>query len=926
MGTFFRRLTLLIVGILLLITPTIVRDNFWQYNARPYSPPVVPTLAMAVTPQPTAVPIPVAARSNETRGEGEFRAGPVLLDLAHYNSINPSALQPLADALASQGLGLRYWLSTVDALSVVNYLEYPDQSEALAVELADASALIIISPFFLWTAEEIALVQKFVANGGRLLLISDPDISGDYAAATNMIGEPFGVVFNEDYLYDTTRNDGNYTFFFQEAVAGASQEAAAPLADSTIAFYGGRSLSGNLQPVLQSIETTLSSLQVGRNQFTTAAVAGLAESGTAGRVLALSDLDVLTEPYRQRYDNQQLVDYVAEFLSADQRIKRVVDFPDYLGKEVGLAFGASAAINADLIMQGAQIQSALETSGRTLTLTDSTQLTNTTTASVRTAESDTSRDLIYLADYTVAMSQTTILDDLGIALYREVVTKTVPIATPPAQVTTTEPTKAAESESAASSEEVEEAPTEEATEEADEEATEEPDDRRPLATLTPAPTLTTTTPFTATGTLTETIEPTDSQRTSMAAVTATVTATVTTTRTTPINATPTPTPTAADETDREIAITATATVTAAVTATVTATATVSETTPISATVMPTETAAAAFEVRTVITTYLKLPSGLTFLAEETVLIVQQKQANERTLLAVLAANNRGIDTGVRRLLENDFSGCVIGDPLTFCALEKTSSSNEGNGNSSGSSSGSDRPSDGSSGNESPSEEPTPDEGDSPPRGANAPILLIDDNGAAGPTELSEADIYLQILIAGGYQVDLWSIGDQGEPTVDDLMAYGWVIWSNGGYIDGEIDGRDLETFFSYINQNGRITVSSRVPLPGLEQSAPLSDLVSEETIPALVAGLPAQPMAISGSETTAAVLSALAEEDEATQVVLRRGPESEESDAPALVVLADPSSGDHEARLMIAAFSIAWLPATEQGTLINNMATWMLTP
>ncbi len=923
MVTFLRRLVILVIGVALLVTPVWVRDGLWHYNARSYTPPAVPTLALAATPLPTTVPTPLDER-NRTQS-GEFRAGPVLLDLAHYNSINPSSLQPLADALASQGIGLRYWLSKVDALSVTSYLEYPDQSEELANELADASGLIVISPYFLWSPEEIALVEAFVADGGRLLLISDPDISGDYAAATNMIGEPFGVVFNEDYLYDTVHNDGNYTFFFQEAAtddAAGDTPVDAPvdttpalsttlptLANSTIAFYGGRSLSGDLHAVLQSVDTTLSSLRVGRNHFTTAAVAGIAAAGTAGRVLALTDLDVLTEPYRQRYDNQRLVDYVAGFLSADQRAKRVVDFPDYLSKNVDLAFGASAAINADLIMQGAQIQLALETSGRTLTLTDSTRLTNTTstaTSTTGTADTGATSDLIYLADYTIAISQTTILDNLGIELYREVVTQTVPIATT-TPIVTPEAEEDAESTATPTV-----GSTPEATGEADEGAP------GPLPTLTPSPSLTITTPFTTTSAVTgttapilETVVPVRAQSTPTVQLTQPVTITEE-----PATATPIATPTAtavvrveegADEMKATAAVTTT------------------EAAPISTTVTATATALTTptVEIRTVITTYLQLSSGLTFLAEETVLIVQQEQADGTTLLAVLAANNRGIDIGVKRLLENDFAGCVIGDPLTFCALEKTgsgSSTATGGKTDSGTTD-----SDSSSGDSSPGNS-TPGDGQTPPRGANAPVLLIDDNSAASPTELSEADLYLQVLIAGGYQVDLWSVSDQDDPTVDDLMAYGWVIWSNGGYANGQIDGTDLETLFSYINNNGRITVSSRVPLPGLEESAEVWDLVSEDAIPALVADLPSSPIELTGADTMAAVLSALSEGDEATQVVLRRGPASEQSDAPALVVLADPSSGDSEARLMIAAFSLAWLPATEQSTLINNMASWMLMP
>ncbi len=912
---FLRRFVILVLGLLLLAAPTLVRENYWQYNDRPYTPPTVPDLAVAATPVPTPTAVPLAEVAFEA--VGELRAGPVVVDLAHSNFLDPSGMQPLADALADQGIGLRYWLSTIDPLTVNSYLEYPDQSTELAAQLADASALIVISPFFLWTAQEIAVAEQFVTRGGRLLLISDPDIMGDYAAATNMIGEPFGVVFNEDYLYDTALNDGNFTYFFQESLllpTENTETSSAPLTDSTIAFYGGRSLSGDLRPLLQSVETTLSSLRVGRSGFTTAAIAGLAERGTAGRVLALSDFDVLTEPYRQRHDNQRMVEYVAGFLSADERINRVVDFPHYLGKEVALAFGASDAINAELILQGAQLQQRLEQSGRTLFLTDSSTLTGTLsinsadgtllsdsadgtipsdsadgtipsdsasgeTDPVATAAPDSAAatDLIYLAAYTTALSQTTVLDELGIELYTEVVTKSVPVATPTVRVDAMPPAPQGE-------------------------GTEQPADRTPgvetgdvgdtlPAPATPPPPLTGTVPITALQRVAQVDETPPVTTTDLITGSASITDSIAVTSSVGI------TEGANGESE-----TPTPSVTRAITPSATLTAT------------------AAVEERTFITTYLRTAGGLTFLADETVLVVRQPQAGDRLLLAVLATNSRGLDAGVNRLLENDFSGCVIGEVLTFCALNGTGDATSTAGTTA----------------EPLAEEAPPAEqdeeapiepGNEPPRGVDAPVLLIDDNGAAAADELSEADTYLQRLLAAGYQVDLWSVGDQGDPTVDDLLAYGWVIWSNGGYAAGAIDNDDLDTIFTFISESGRLTISSRTPLPGLEATSAIRDLVvAPDAAPPLIEGLPAEPVVLTGAEMSSAVLNALAEEDPATEVVLRRGPASEDSEAPALVVLADPAMGDSEARLMIAAFSVDWLPDAEQATLIDNMATWMLTP
>src|SRR5690606_907785 len=102
------------------------------------------------------------------------------------------------------------------------------------------------------------------------------------------IAEPFGVVFHDDFLYDTIENDENYTHFYQ----GEFLDQAATLDGARIAFYGGRSIAGSVQTLARSSQTTLSSLRTGVTGFNTMVVGGVAARGTAGRVLAMSDFDV----------------------------------------------------------------------------------------------------------------------------------------------------------------------------------------------------------------------------------------------------------------------------------------------------------------------------------------------------------------------------------------------------------------------------------------------------------------------------------------------------------------------------------------------------------------------------------------------------------------------------------------------------------
>lgn len=437
MKTFFRRFLILLVAIVCLFAPTFIRTTWLGYNQRSYRPPAIDAFNLAATPAPTNTPALAGQSANISTQP--LRRGPIVVDLAHFNRLNPSSFQPLAAALAAQGVGMRFWISNIDVTAMDSFLDFPDQSEGLAAQLVDASGLIVISPFFLWSKQEIAQVEAFVANGGRLFLISDPDVQGDWATVTNMVAEPFGIVFNDDYLYDTVENDENYTYFFQKTFL----DQASTLSDSRIAFYGGRSISGAVIDQVRSAPTTLSSLRSGLSDFVTVAIGGEAANTSSGRVLAMSDFDVLTEPYVTRHDNRRILTFVADFLGNGQREAALVNFPTYLDKTVALVVDSSNGINAQLLSQGAQLQQRLAQTGRTLTLAGTALLTATQAISTGVATT-TTPDLIYLADFEAASTSTTLLQDIGITLVKEEIIPTLtptvlPSATPAVTATVPEP-------------------------------------------------------------------------------------------------------------------------------------------------------------------------------------------------------------------------------------------------------------------------------------------------------------------------------------------------------------------------------------------------------------------------------------------------------------------------------------------------------
>ncbi len=868
MKNFFRRLLILVVALLCLFGPAFVSSSFFGYNRRAYTPPAIDTFTIAATPAPTATPVAL----NQTTGMATepLRRGPIVVDLAHFNRVNPSSFQPLEAALATQGVGLRLWLSNADISKMQSYLDFPDQSEALAEQLSDASGLIVVSPFFLWSKQEIALVEKFVTNGGRLLLISDPDVQGDFPTATNMLAAPFGVVFNDDYLYDTVANDENYTHFFQKTFA----DQASKLNGSQIVFYGGRSISGGVTAQVHSAPTTLSSLRTGQSEFTTVAIGGQQANQSTGRVLAMSDFDVLTEPYVTRFDNRRILDFTATFLSASQRADTLANFPGYLGKDVALVVGSTAGINAALLQQGAQLQQRLAATGRTLTLAGTELLTvtqrtpisglaanarpaSTVTASpatTNTLTSNTPNDLIYIADYAAADKATTLLQDLGIQLVKEVT----------------------------------------------------------LATSTPEPTATTTPAQTATATVTA-----QPQLLPTRSVTATVSA--------PELPTDTATPTPADPEVTGTPVITETPVSLRYFATIVPTFTVVSTTP--ATVTATNAASTATGTSTPkptptpeINFFLQTTDGLRLVAEQTLLIVQRQQASGQRMVAVLGMDAPSVEAGITRLLNNDLKDCILRRDLAICPVAPAKGSTTDSGRATEAATPTPKAEGGKT--------PEATKGTTTPVAAKSAILLVDDNAEAKTGETSEADLYLQVLTQAGNEVKLWTTAKDGAPQGTDLAQYTWVIWSDAAYASSGIGTDKLQAISDYLGKGGHILLSSRLPFfaVGNKPASTIADVVVSKDIiiPGLVSNLPNDPIALPTNLPPVVPLQ-VSDEVSSPVIILRRGPQSSDPDAPLLLLLTDAEASDSVgARLMIMGMSISWLPEAVGKQLVSNMAEYML--
>lgn len=839
-----RWLLIVIAGLQLLAAPALVRTFGLGYTQRTYQPPSIATANLAATPIPT--PTPVAQAAPVPLPDNELRRGPVVVDLAHASLIDRDRFQPLAAAIAMRGLDLRYWLPTKDISNVRTIASFPDQSALLEKQLADASALIVVSPFFMYSPQEIAVVEQFVSDGGRLLVISDPDIESDAARDTNSLASAFSIIFNEDYLYDTVHNDENYTYFFQSDFLDRAEQ----LEGSRIAFYGGRSIGGAVVPQLRSTATTLSSMRNGLTRFNTVVLGGLVANNTIGRVLGMSDFDVLTDPYVARHDNRRLLEFVADFLAGAQRANTIADFPAFLGKQVALVIDNTQPVGANGLSKAAELQRVLELSGRTLSLAPNSWLTD--------PNQGTDQDLIYVAGYRAVNDMTPLLQELGIDLVEELVT---PTATP-----------------APATEEQDQPPPAEATPAPDASTLE------PIATPELTPPLPEATPLTVTNGLHVAMVQTQVQ-----------TATLTPTPTAPPASAPSPTPTSTAPPAPLERMPITATVTQ--TSTAMSFPTVADEAVSPATPTP--------EVRL----FLERKDGIRLVADETQLFIQRPYHNFQRILAVLANSEEAINAGLTRLLNRDFAGCLAQNELVICPYSGTADTSQAP--------------------EIAAAVPVV----APAERADAAIvpimtriLVVDDNLAAEEEEKSEAAIYLTVLSAAGHQVEHWVTSDQGIPDAADLAEYDWVVWSDASYKASGIDGESLRVISAFINDGGRITISSRMPFFGVggEPPSPIADIVVAGEIPELVEGLPEAPILLTKETPPLTPLERNPDPSTSARIALARGPASEGRGAPVMVLYSDANFEAPKGALMLLfGMSMGWLPPDISEQLILNMVQVM---
>jgi hypothetical protein len=237
--------------------------------------------------------------------------GTILIDDSHGNEFEDEELTVLFGRITAAG-------------GLVEYFKFGDD---LREALRDAGAFVVIANTSKYGAEEILALEEFVRKGGRLLVISDPLRLYSVNGINSLAGE-FGIVYQDDYIYNLVENDGSYlNVIFDEFEENALTENL-----NRIVFQGANSLRVGEGALIMGDENTFSSLREKPGDVTAVALT------SGGRVLALPDMTFLTGPYNTFADNDVFIDNIVHFLLSSKRTFTLLDFPSYFTQSVDIVY------------------------------------------------------------------------------------------------------------------------------------------------------------------------------------------------------------------------------------------------------------------------------------------------------------------------------------------------------------------------------------------------------------------------------------------------------------------------------------------------------------------------------------------------------------------------------------------------------------
>ena len=350
-------LPLLVIVVVIILAFVASRFFYYTSGVSAYTPPERKLTEANIESVPKSARL--AAPENPAVSRGV-----VVVDYNHNNALYIEELNVLLSKIVSRGF-------SYEILAAANTDNQSEQSSSststsadqptLADKLRYATALILPLPREEYTPAEIAEIRSFVEKGGRVLIIGDPTRTQAVEALNSIAGE-FGIIYANDYLYSLEHNDTNYrnviyTQFNPSPITKGLTES------SKVIFYAGGSVSAPGHEIILGDDTTHSSLSEGGR------VNAAAVLTTDDRVLALTDLTFLTEPYSNADNNGILINNIADFLASEKRGYNLADFPYFFNPTIDIVFDNSLVFNSQFD-NSVRLKDALEQTDRVVNFAD----------------------------------------------------------------------------------------------------------------------------------------------------------------------------------------------------------------------------------------------------------------------------------------------------------------------------------------------------------------------------------------------------------------------------------------------------------------------------------------------------------------------------------------------------------------------------
>ena len=242
--------------------------------------------------------------------------GLLVVDAQHANSFRESELVSFTSRVTGRGFDVEF---VGDFTPPLDPSQVQPRLLQLAESLREADTYMVVLPLIPFSETEIAIVERFVNRGGKLLLVSDPSRLHN----TNSLAKNFGVDFQSDYLYNTLDNNEHFRRIF---IRDFQPDQITSGLDTITLEYAGSLQSSGPSLALTSPGTKSSLLET-LGSFSPMAW------GENPSILAIADFTFMVPTNDSMLDNGRLVSNIADYVTDSEREFFLSDFPYFLERD-----------------------------------------------------------------------------------------------------------------------------------------------------------------------------------------------------------------------------------------------------------------------------------------------------------------------------------------------------------------------------------------------------------------------------------------------------------------------------------------------------------------------------------------------------------------------------------------------------------------